>query len=198
MNFDYAKSILLATIIGLIPEYGNATQVSGQPQESFQSICLTSWMKRVDNIKDEVDYQNFGKKYCECADKHILDNPEDTNKITQLCLSQTILQDTMDSIENEVGLDKATEEDVLEYCEDKFELVFPTMSDSDKQISTAYCNCANPKLRKILEMADTMTESDYTKHINEVAAACFSGTENKDQNTSTKPAQTNETQNVLQ
>ncbi|CEK10966.1 hypothetical protein [Legionella hackeliae] len=176
MNFIFTKSILAAILLG-IPLFGNATSgdvpaSTDTSQTSFQSSCVGSWMKRIDDIKDKIDYKNFGEKYCECAAQQPLDTQEAINKTMQLCMSQTLLQDTMDSLENEVGLEKATDSDVNEYCQDRFSLVFPQMGDKDKQAAESYCSCAKPKLAALLKTADDMTDKQYSDEIKNIAATC--------------------------
>ncbi|KTC78390.1 hypothetical protein [Legionella brunensis] len=189
MSSNYVKSILIATFLSLLPFSINAADTSNGTEQSFQTTCVNSWMKRMDDIKDKVDYKNFGEKYCECAAKQPLDTQEAINKTMQLCMSQTLLQDTMDSLENEVGLDKANADDVNEYCTDRFTLVFPKMNDNDKQASSEYCSCAKPKLVALLKTADNMTDKQYTDQINEIAAACSSGVQNPNQaTTQTSPS----------
>lgn len=186
MNVTYLKSSLLAATLILFPLCSAATEANQtSPQESFQGTCVKSWMKRMDKDQDKTDYRNFGEKYCECAAKHPLDNEKNINKAMQLCMSQTLLQDTMDSLENEVGLDKVTDEDLDEYCADRFKLVFPKMNDKDKQVSTAYCDCAKPRLIQLIKDSEEMTDAQYGSHINEIAATCSSGLENPDPNPST-------------
>jgi hypothetical protein len=173
MRLDILQITLLACTLGLSFRVGATTQ-----QEAFQMTCVKSWMQRMGENQDKTDYKNFGEKYCDCASKQPLDSTMHINKTMQLCMSQTLLQDTMDTLENEVGLDKATEEDLHEYCEDRFALVFPKMSERDRQISAAYCDCAKPHLLKILRTANDMTDKEYSNHINEVAAICSTGLEN--------------------
>ncbi|WED44062.1 hypothetical protein [Legionella cardiaca] len=176
MSLSHVRSFLIATTIGLVPLCGNTAEATNStPQESFQTNCVDSWMKRMEDIKDKIGYRNFGEKYCECASRHPLDTQEAVNKTMQLCMSQTLLQDTMDSLENEVGLDKATNEDIDEYCIDKFTLVFPKMDDKDKQASSNYCSCAKPELMKLVKISDNLTDKQYSDQINAIAAQCSSG-----------------------
>lgn len=165
MRSSFAKFTLAVIILSSFSLTGNTATTEGTLQNSFQTQCIDSWMKRLDNIRDKVDYKNFGEKYCECASQHPLDTQEAINKTMQLCISQTLLQDTMDSLENEVGLDKAASEEINEYCEDRFTLVFPTMNDKDKRTTASYCDCAEPKLAALLKVVDNLTDKEYSNEI---------------------------------
>lgn len=184
MRANCFKSTIVAIIFGFMPFCGQAAQAAN-PQDTFQTNCVNSWMKRVSDPKDKVDYKNFGEKYCECAGKNPLDSQDAINKTMQLCMSQTLLQDTMDSLENEVGLDKANDSDINEYCEDRFTLVFPQMNDNDKKASANYCGCAKPKLMAIIKSSENLTDKQYSDQINDIAAACSSGVQSTNQATTT-------------
>ncbi|KTD16218.1 hypothetical protein [Legionella jordanis] len=183
MKSTHIKLYLIGLVLGMIPLCGfssspNTNAIISNPP-SFLATCVNSWMQRMDKDQDKTDYRNFGEKYCDCAAQQPLDNAENINKAMQLCMSQTLLEDTMDSLENEVGFDKVSEEDLDEYCADRFALVFPKMNENSKQISTAYCNCAKPRLMRLIKVADNMTDGQYSNEINQVAAACSSGLDNE-------------------
>ena len=67
---------------------------------------LKRWMNNAADVKDPVDYKNFGEKYCGCAAKEPLDNDAAVQKAVQLCMSRTLIHDAMDSMEDEVGLSR--------------------------------------------------------------------------------------------
>lgn len=140
--------------------------------ESFQSICLDSWLKRVTNDQNKVDYKNFGEKYCECAASQPLDNDQAIDKAIQLCMSRTLLKDAMDALDDSVGITEATDKQVGEYCESRWKLVYPTMNDNVKAAATAYCDCAKPKLLDLNKRSEDMTDNEYYDGINEIAATC--------------------------
>ena len=140
--------------------------------DSFQSVCINSWMQKIGGAADKVDYKNFGEKYCGCAAGQPLDNDAAIQKAIQLCMSRTLLHDAMDSLEEEVGLSEAKDTDVKEYCEDKWNLIYPKQTDADKKITSAYCECANPKLMDLMKQADNLTDKQYDEGIDTVAAAC--------------------------
>lgn len=171
MNFSL-KSIVIAVIVSFSPLIVCAAESESQSAESFQTTCVNTWMNRVNEAKDKVDYKDFGEKYCECAATQPLDSDEAVNKAIQLCMSQTLLHDTMDSLEEEIGLSEATEDDVSEYCLDRWNLVYPKLSENGKRATQAYCECAKPKLMGLIKEADNMTDKQYADEINSIAAAC--------------------------
>lgn len=189
MRSSFAKSVLAVIVLSSVSLTGNTAATDSTLQNSFQTQCIDSWMKRLDNIRDKVDYKNFGEKYCECASQHPLDNQEAINKTMQLCMSQTLLQDTMDSLENEVGLDKAAGEEINEYCEDRFTLVFPAMNDKDKETTARYCSCAEPKLAALLKTADSMTDKEYSNEIKKIASSCSVSMQEQHQTSSANSSQ---------
>lgn len=140
--------------------------------DSFQSVCINSWMQKIGGAADKVDYKNFGEKYCGCAAGQPLDNDAAIQKAIQLCMSRTLLHDAMDSLEEEVGLSEAKDTDVKEYCEDKWNLIYPKQTDEDKKFTSAYCECANPKLMDLMKQADNLTDKQYDEGIDTVAASC--------------------------
>lgn len=144
-----------------------------QPQSGdFQTLCTGAWMKKADEAKDKVDYQNFGEKYCNCASKQPLDNDAAVKKAIQLCMSRTLLHDSMDSLEEEINLSKAKESDINDYCLDRWSLVLPKQTDDDKKLINSYCQCAQPKLMALIKQSDNMTDKEYEAGIDKVADDC--------------------------
>jgi hypothetical protein len=140
--------------------------------ESFQAICLSSWMKRETNVANLTDYKNFGEKYCACALTQPLDTDAAVDKAIQVCMSRTLLRNTMDSLEEEIGLEKASDKDVSQFCQDTWNLIYPKMNDQAKQIATSFCDCSQPKLVSLLKSSTNMTDKDYYAQIDAVAASC--------------------------
>ena len=167
MSFSILKKVLVATTVGFLSLSNYA-----QADESFQEKCVASWMKKIDDSAEKVDYKNFGEKYCECAAAQPLDNAAAIQKAIQLCMSRTLLHDAMDSLEEEVGLSEAKDTDVNEYCADRWELIYPKQTEADKKITAAYCECAKPQLMELMKGADKMTDRQYDEGINNVAASC--------------------------
>ncbi len=161
------KQVLVATTMGFLSLSSYAL-----PGESFQTVCISSWMKKIGDSADKIDFKNFGEKYCTCAAAQPLDNDAAIQKAIQLCMSRTLLHDAMDSLEQEVGLSEAKDTDINEYCEDRWNLVYPKQTDADKQITAAYCECAKPKLMDLIKKADNMTDKQYEEGIDDVASAC--------------------------
>lgn len=147
-----------------------ASSTSG---DSFHSVCVKSWMGRNTDIKDKVDFQNFGEKYCSCAETQTpLDSNEAINMAAQVCMSRTLLQDAAENLSDDIGLDKVKDSDFDEYCMDRWELVYPGMDENDKKAAVGYCDCAKPKLLDLFKKSGDMTDQAYTKAINDVAATC--------------------------
>lgn len=140
--------------------------------DSFQSVCINAWMEKADTAKDKVDYKNFGEKYCGCAASQPLDTDAAIQKAIQLCMSRTLLHDAMDSMEEAVGLPKASEADITNYCQDRWNLIYPEISDENKKKTIAYCDCAKPKLMDLVKQSDNITDKQYDDGINDIAAAC--------------------------
>lgn len=165
MNFLTLKKLSIAVTVWV---FTGAVYAA----DSFQAVCTNSWMKKIDESTEKVDYKNFGEKYCECAAGQPLDNEAAIQKAIQLCMSRTLLHDAMDSLEEEVGIKEAKDSDVKEYCEDKWNLVYPKQTAEDKIITSAYCACANPKLMELMKQADGMTDKQYAEGIDSAAASC--------------------------
>ncbi|MBA3535474.1 MAG: hypothetical protein H0T84_02515 [Tatlockia sp.] len=140
--------------------------------DSFESICLSSWMKRFADVKDKSSYQNFGQKYCACALTQPLDTDAAVDKAIQICMSRTLLQDSMDSLKAEVGLDKATENDVNQFCLNKWKLIYPQMSEQAKLNTAAFCTCSQPKLTELIKNFKTMVDKDFKVQVDTIAGTC--------------------------
>lgn len=157
----------------------STTTTTTNAAPTFQSTCVNAWMGRNTDVTDKMDFKNFGEKYCKCAEtQQPLDSQEAVNKAAQVCMSRTLLQDAMDNVEEKVGLDKVTSQDIENACQDRWHLVYPKMDDNDKKIASSYCSCANSKLADLSKRAANMTDDEYYKEINGIAATC-SGKEGK-------------------
>ncbi|KTD82958.1 hypothetical protein [Legionella waltersii] len=173
MNLSTIKLFLIAPILSLLA-YSVHAENATQPAPSFQENCVNSWMKKGDEAKDKVDYKDFGEKYCGCAASQKLDSEEAVKKAIQLCLSRTLLHDAMDAMDEEVGLAESKDTDVQEYCEDRWTLIYPKQTDEDKKFTTAYCECAKPKLLDLIKKSDNLTDKQYDEVIDKVADECSS------------------------
>ncbi|AWN75571.1 hypothetical protein LEAN103870_06280 [Legionella anisa] len=168
MNRSFLKGISIFALTMLFSLSANADSAGGD----FQTRCTDAWMKKADEAKDKVDFKNFGEKYCGCAAKLPLDNEAAVQKAVKVCMSRTLLHDAMDSIEDDVGLSKAKDSDITDYCKDRWELVLPKPTDEDKKFITAYCECAKPKLVELLKKSNDMTDKQYYDEIDGVADTC--------------------------
>lgn len=133
---------------------------------ALQSNCIDSWMAKIQQGVDSVDYKNLGEKYCSC-----LDGPSMSGN-AKLCMSKTALHDAMDSLEEEVGLSDAKEDDVDDYCQEVWGLIYPKPMNTEEAMIKSYCDCAKPKLFELLKQADKMTDKQYDESIDGVAASC--------------------------
>ncbi|KTD70873.1 hypothetical protein [Legionella tucsonensis] len=181
MNWFFLKSVSIFALTMLFSLSVNADFAEGD----FQTRCTEAWMKKADEAKDKVDFKNFGEKYCGCAAKQSLDNEAAVQKAVKVCMSRTLLHDTMDSIEDDIGLSKAKDSDVADYCQDRWDLVLPKPTDEDKKLITAYCECAKPKLVELLKKSNDMTDKQYYNEIDGVADVCA------DSAVASKPSSTN-------
>ncbi|CEG56930.1 hypothetical protein [Legionella fallonii] len=172
MSFSIVKNVLAVSAVGLL----SLSATVHAADEDFLGACTNAWMQKINDSAEKVDYKNFGEKYCTCASNQLRDKKDLTQdmlqKAMQLCMSRTLLHDAMDSVEEEVGLSEAKDTDVMEYCEDRWKLIYPKQTDDDKKITTAYCECAKPKLMDLIKQADNMTDKQYDDAIDSVAAAC--------------------------
>ncbi|WP_028388881.1 hypothetical protein [Legionella fairfieldensis] len=175
MNFYYLKTLLAGLLINLFSwtVYAEVLiQDEANKQKSFQTICVDSWMKRVSDVKDQVGYKIFGEKYCNCAQTQPLDNDAAVNQAIQVCISRTLLHETMNSLKNNVDLNKVTENDIEQHCQDKWNLIYPQTLYKEKQNTLVYCECSKSRLFKLLEQTGNRTEKEYEDQIDAIAAAC--------------------------
>ncbi|WP_058534552.1 hypothetical protein [Legionella saoudiensis] len=147
---------------------------AAHPKEAadFLTICTNAWMEKSDAAKDKVDFKNFGEKYCACAASQPLGNDEAIQKAIHVCMSRTLLHDALDAMEDDVGLSKAQETDFIQFCQDRWNLIYPNLSAEDKKVTMAYCECAKPKVMTLIKQADNLTDKQYDDGVNDIAAAC--------------------------
>lgn len=171
MHYALIKSIVVAIIIGLFPLVSQADDTN-KLNDIFKTACVKAWMKRATDASDAVDFRNFGEKYCGCVAYHPLNSEAAIHQASQICLSQTLLHDTMDSFETEHGLAGLTEEKAIASCQDRWNLIYPKMEDNLKAASNTYCKCAAPKLVEINKGRDNFTDKQWYAAIDKVAADC--------------------------
>ncbi len=171
MSFSIVKHVLAVSAVGLL-----SLSATVYAEEDFLTSCTNAWMQKINDSADKVDFKNFGEKYCTCAANQLAGQQSPSQdmlqKAIQLCMSRTLLHDAMDSVEEEVGLSEAKDTDVMEYCEDRWNLIYPKQTEEDKKFTTAYCECAKPKLMDLIKQSDNMTDKQYDDAIDNVAAAC--------------------------
>lgn len=184
MRFPSFKSVIAISIISLFPVVSHADDTN-KLNEIFQKSCVKAWMERAGEASDQVEFKNFGEKYCGCASSQPLDNDKAIDKAAQVCMSQTLMKDTMDGLSDQKGLSKVTEDDIDSACKDKWALIYPKMTDKDKVGIAAYCACAKTKLMPIVKDADNLTDKDFYTKVNGVAKDCAGDVE---PDKSTKPA----------
>lgn len=166
-------SFVFTVIITCLPSLVTAAEAPPTNQ-SFQTTCFNAWMGRINDMKAKIDYQNFGDKYCKCAASQMLDTPLAIEKASQVCLSRTLLHDTMDALESDLGLSEITPGDIKEYCEDRWSLIYPHMNAKDKQSVSNYCGCAKPKLHQLVLDEDKITPEAFALQIDGIATQCAS------------------------
>jgi hypothetical protein len=173
MHLCYIKAMLVALIFSLPPLFVYAAE--GKTSESFQAICLDSWMNRYTEVKDKVAYKNFGEKYCNCAQTQPLDNDSAVDKAIHVCISRTLLHDTMDALKTSIGLNKVTDKDIIKHCQERWNLIYPKLTDNGKQATIAFCECSKTQLMDLQKKVNEMTDKEYNEQSDTIAAAC-SGT----------------------
>lgn len=139
------------------------------PIDNFYLNCGKAWQNRPGSSGD-VDYKNFGIDFCNCLKKQnpIL-VPIDINNSE--CLYQTILRQTTAHLENEVGLDKVSSEDIDEYCEEQIDVIFPNQETNN--FTNYYCQCAKSKLLKLYHQIDNKSDFELDKNLKIISSFCF-------------------------
>ena len=140
--------------------------------QAFQTDCNKAWMDMAGNTSDKVDYKNFGEKYCGCAAGKSLATKADLSKAAQICMSQTLLHDTMDGLGDNVGLKNLTQEIIQTGCQDKWKIIYPNMDDKLSASVTSYCQCASPKLMDLNKNRDNLTDKQWYDTIDSIANDC--------------------------
>lgn len=151
------------TMLFIIPLVANADE---KFKETFKTNCVKAWMEIAAKNIDMINYKNFGEKYCDCASSKPLDSQTDLDKAAQICVSQILLHDTMDNLEDEVGLAKLTQEQILSGCQEKWKILYPD------QPSKNYCQCAAPKLYEMNHNSENMTDKEWYEKMNSIADNC--------------------------
>ena len=182
MSFQRSKMILAIFLLNFCSFLANADEPTTttkspandavQQSESFETVCLTSWIKRLPEVQDKISYKNFGQKYCSCALNQPLDTDTEVDKAIRTCMPRTLLQESMDALEDGIGLDKAGAAEINQSCLDKWTLIYPQMSEEAKGYTTTFCSCSQPKLLDLIKISDNKTDKEYYAQIETIAASC--------------------------
>lgn len=167
------KTVVYVMTLLLLPSISNADNKVDNKTDIFKKECVKAWMGAAGDKPDMVQYQNLGEKYCGCAAGQPLATEEDITKATHLCMAQTILHDTVDGMEDSGGLSTLTPELLQKGCQDKWKVIFPAMNDRLTTVSTAYCQCAAPKIIDMKSKSDNLTDEQWNQNINQIAVACM-------------------------
>jgi hypothetical protein len=176
MRNSLLKSMIATVVIGLSSMVTHAAD-SGNLQDVFKNACVKSWMERAGDSSDKVSYQNFGEKFCGCASTKPVGSDAEIDKAAQVCLSQTLLHDSMDTLEDKEGLSKINKDKLLASCQDKMMLIYPKMSDKAKGSATTYCQCASNKLDTLVKDQDNVTDKQFADKIDSIASDCSANIE---------------------
>lgn len=175
MRTIVSKLVLTSIILGFLPITSFADE--GKLTEAFKTNCIKAWMDSAGNTADKVAYQNFGEKYCDCGSKNKLETKEDINKVAQICMSQSILHDTMDGLEDKTGLKNLTAEKIQSGCGDTWKIIYANMDDKTKTATGAYCQCVAPKLYEMTKNSENMTDKTWYEKMNGIAGECAGNVE---------------------
>lgn len=161
--------IIVAILISMCPLLSFA---DAKVDQAFQTDCNKAWMEMAGNTSDKDEYKNFGEKYCSCAAGKSLNSKDEIAKAAQICMSQTLLKDTMDGLGDSVGLKNLTQESIQTGCQDKWKIIYPEMDDKLMTSVTSYCQCASPKLMELNKNRDNVTDKQWYDTIETIANDC--------------------------
>lgn len=173
MRFLFTHLMIAGAFILAIPTISSAEDTA-KLNEVFNTHCVKSWMEKSEGVTDKVDYKNFGEKFCNCGSSQPLDTDADVSKAAQMCMSRTMLHDTMDYLEEKKGLDNLSEEKIESACLDKWNMVYPNINEKGKGQIKEYCQCAAPKLNDLNDDRDNVTDKEWNDKVNSIAATCAS------------------------
>lgn len=168
MRFLFLKRCLILVLF-ILPFTGKAQD---NLPETFHYTCVNEWMNRVEGIKDKGRYQNFGDKYCTCVAGLPLNNVDEIVRTARNCISRTLLLDAMEAIDDDLGYTQTTLGDINEYCQDRWALIYPQMTDADKRAGDTYCNCAKSPLLALAKKSDSMGYQAFDSAVEEIAKNC--------------------------
>lgn len=156
----------IALTLGLLPVISFADNTQMTPQQ-FVSACVTSWMDKGADATDKDAYRSFGEKYCTCASQMPLTNDTEVGNAARTCMTQTLIQKTMDKVKAQGSTTNVPMDKVQTECLSVWALLSPKMDDKTKQISINFCQCAGQKI------ADANKSNPVTDdQINTIASQC--------------------------
>jgi hypothetical protein len=165
MSFSFRQKIgrSFFVMIFSLPIYAQMMQQSSDRQIQ----CTDFWML---NSDDNVKYKYLGEEYCGCLAKQNSVN----SKTVRLCLSRTLLQDAMESLDEDIGLSKANDSDIYDYCLNNWNLIYPKQSEHEKKLIHTYCECTQPNILNLIKQSTNITDTHYVEGINTIADECSS------------------------
>lgn len=174
MHIPSLQIIPLIVTIGFISStiYAADEHVNLNQLEQFKSVCVKAWMERADDITDKSNFRNFGEKYCQCAANKTFKNQKDFKRTAQTCISETLLHNAMNMLEDKQGFSNISTSGIETACQNEFKLAFPKMSEETKQASITYCECAAPKLNDLIKNRRTLADTQWIEKMDAIADNC--------------------------
>lgn len=168
----FQLKITLALIAAtLVPIISHADDNAAKANEAFKARCLEVWVEKGDDVSDKTAYKTFGEKFCACAVDKPLENDAAINRTAQLCMSQTLLNDTMDNLQAQKGKANITADTFQNACVAKWSAIYPKMGDQAKTSTTSFCQCSAPKVGDLVKKQG-LTDNDLSNQLNSIADNC--------------------------
>ncbi|MHB1947418.1 MAG: hypothetical protein ACYCQI_04815 [Gammaproteobacteria bacterium] len=139
--------------------------------EAFKTSCVNAWMDKA-KASDQVEYKNFGEKYCDCVATQPIDTDAQMSSAAKLCMSRVLIHDTMDTLEDEVGLSNLNADKIQKGCLDKWNAIATALVGDAKGQVDNYCKCATPKLTDLNTNRDNYTDKEWATKIDSIADSC--------------------------
>lgn len=170
MRKNHFKTIALTTLV--LSFCSINTYAAETAADVFKKSCVAEWMKHADKSADKVGFQNFGEKFCDCAKEKSVDTDEAVKVSARSCVAETILQDTMDGLENNPGLSKVNSDKIITACEDEWNLIYPQMDADVKKATSNFCQCASPQLAEMSKNQDDYTDDQWDAKVATISTSC--------------------------
>lgn len=173
MHFTSLQVISLVVTISFMSSTVYAAEApAANAEEQFKSVCLEAWMSRTSENSDKANFKNFGEKYCQCGAGKTLKDENDVKRVAQLCMSETLVQSALSVLEDKQGLSHISSSAIETACQNEWKLVFPKMSEENKQTSITYCQCVAPKLDDLNKTRGSLTTNQWVDKLNAIADNC--------------------------